>query len=289
MEALETTQSEQVTPFGTHEEEAIASLIVDHPEFFSSIVKFLKFELFKRLEVQYVIAQILDYYHEFDVFPTRGMLVDAIKKKLTVDSFKYEEIVAIAQRKSDPREIPAIKGRLMEWAKSRAYGLLYDPDTIARYNNGDFAAVEEVFEQARNVKDIGTNTLWFFDELEKLFDEEQIERFTTGFKQLDAYMHPTASGGGPSRKESLIWMAPTGVGKCHTLESKIIEKKLSQIVEIELENGQIIKLAGFREIQTARGAVRVCDLTEADDIIEIPIIEDAGDISMPALWVSSRP
>lgn len=196
-------------PFGEYEEEAIASLIIDHPDFFSSIARFLKYELFNRVEVQYVVATLLDYYNRYGVFPTRGMLLDKIKKNLTVDDLYHQDIISIAERESDPREVPALKESIMEWARAKAYGLLYDPDTIAKYKKGDYEALEAVIEEARNIRDVGTNTFWFFDEIDKLFVQDNIEHFTTGFTQLDRLIHE----GGPTRKEMLVWMAPTGIGK----------------------------------------------------------------------------
>lgn len=282
MEALDNlVPDEQEHPFGDHEEEAIVSLIIDHPELFTSLARFLKHQLFKKTEVQYVIAQILTFHETYNVFPTRGMLLDIIKKDLTVEAAGYEDILKIADRQSDPREIPYLKGRILDWARKKSYGLIYDPEVMARFADGDFEYLEQVFNQARNIQDVGAGTLWFFDEAEKLFVRDVKEKFTTGFKQLDAYMHNDDDIRGPCRKEELVWMAPTGVGKCHTLQSKIIERNLSQIFELELDNGTIIKLAGFREVQTARGRIKVCDLTDGDDIIEIPDIVDEADLHLP--------
>jgi hypothetical protein len=103
-----------------------------------------------------------------------------------------------------------------------------------------------------------------------------LEHIPTGFKELDKLLND----GGPSPKEVLVYLAPTGVGKCHSLQSKIIEKDLSRIFDLEMENGSIIKLAGFREVQTARGRIKVCDLSTGDDITEIPTIQDTGDITL---------
>ena len=270
-------------PFGEHQEAAIISLIIDHPEFFSGIARYLKHELFQRLDAQYVMAQILTYYEKYDVYPTRGFLIDAIDKSMTADDPDYEAVAVLAARESNPREIPAIKEQLLAWARSKSYGLLYDPDTMQKYYNGDFDALEEIITQARSIQDIGSGSMWFFKDVEKCFRRDTFDHLTTGFKQLDAHMH----GFGPLRKEVVVWMAPTGRGKCHTLQSKIIEQKLSRIFELELENGQIIKLAGFREVQTLRGSVRVCDISKEDNITEIPNFNDTGDISLPDMWLSS--
>jgi len=267
-------------PFGEYEEEAVVSLLIDHPEFFTNIARYLKYQLFSRTEIQYIIANILDHYNDHGVFPTRGLLLDTLKRGLTVDDPSYEDIIKIAARESDPREVPSLKKHIMEWARSKAYGLLYDPDTIAQFQAGKFDELETVFNQARNIQDLGTSTFSFFDEIERLFVVDAYETFTTGFAQLDNYMHDDAPSRGPARKELLVWMAPTGVGKCHTLQSKIIEKRLSRIFELETDNGKIFKLAGFREVQTTRGKIKVCDLTKNDNITEIPNIEDSGDVSL---------
>ena len=106
-----------------------------------------------------------------------------------------------------------------------------------------------------------------------LFKEDLIEHRTTGFPRLDAFLN----NGGPSPKEVVCWLAPTNVGKCHTLQSKIFEERLSRIYEIELEDGTVKKIAGFRKVKTTRGLLRVCDLTDADDI-ELILLEDISDI-----------
>ena len=236
IEALE-SHSDTDHPFGNYEEEAIVSLIIDSPEFFVSTAQFLRPELFNRVEVQYVIAHIMKYYDEYRVFPTRGILLDIIKKGLTVDSYGYEDIVSIVKRPSNAREIPAIKDSLMLWVRSKAYGLLYDTETIAKYKNHDFDAVEQVFNQARNIQDIGSKTLWFFDSMEKLFQEDNSEKMTTGFMHLDHHLND----GGPRRKEMLIFMAPTGVGKSIALVNVAIANVLAgrRVLYVTLEMSDI--------------------------------------------------
>jgi replicative DNA helicase len=234
IDALKTTD-EIERPFGEYEEEAIVSLIIDRPELFTPIFRFLKHQLFGRDEVQYVVAHILDYYEKYEVFPSRGILIDTIKRHLTVDQIGYEDIIAVAQRPSDPRDIPALKERILEWARSKAYGLIYDPETIAKYKNGDFDSLETIINQARSIQDVGTGTMWFFDEIEKCFVNEELDKFTTGFAQLNHYMHPGT--GGPARKEMLVWMAPTGVGKSIMLINNAIANVLQgrNVLYITLE------------------------------------------------------
>lgn len=219
IDALENQEGSENTPFGEYEEEAIVALLIEHPEFFSNIIPHLKDSLFKRIEVKYVVQHILDYFGDYNVFPTRKILRDIVAKHLTVDHPNYEEVIELIDRECDPREAPAVKASLIQWAKHRAYQILYNPDTIKRFNEGDFAYVDEVIEQARRIQEVGAKSFWFYDELEKIFFEEDGQEFTTGFDMLDKFIH---DGSGPKRKEMLVWMAPTGVGKSIALVNNAI-------------------------------------------------------------------
>jgi hypothetical protein len=259
-------------PFGPYQEEAIVSLALDHPEFFTSVGRFMKPEMFKRLECQYVMAKILNSFNEHNVIPTRALLKDEVEKSLSVDD-PFEPILAVIDRKSDNREVPLLKNTLLKWAKDRAYGLIYSDEAMDAYHNQDYAKLEAIINEANRIADIGDGGFWFFENLDILFNKDTIEHKTTGFPQLDSFLN----NGGPSPKEVVCWLAATNVGKCHTLQSKIFEEKLSKIYEIEFEDGTIKKIAGFRKVQTKRGTLRVCDLTDGDDIEQI-FVEDIGDI-----------
>jgi hypothetical protein len=252
-------------PFGPHQEEAIIALALDHPDFVSGVINFLKPDLFNRLECRFVIAEMLNLYEQFGVIPTRNILRDVIENKLT-SSDPFEIILPIIEKPSNPRDIPIIKDSLLKWAKLRAFGLLYSEEAIEAYNSENYEYIEKIVNEANRIADVGDKGFWFLDNFEILFQSEAVEHRTTGFPRLDRCLN----NGGPSPKEVVCWLAPTNVGKCHTLETKIILEDYSMIYELELDNGTIIEIAGGRKIKTRRGEVRVFDLTEDDDIIEIP-------------------
>lgn len=238
---------EEKTPFGKNEEEAITSLIIDHPEFFANIVPHLSDTLFSSIEVRYVIANILNYHKEFQVFPTRGILRDRIFREITVDAPYADDIVQIINRKSNPREIPAIRALIVKWARHKAYDILFNSETVAKFHAGDYEYIEQIFERARRVQEVGGRSLWFFKELERLFVDDDSERFTTGISQLDVHLND----GGPGRKEMLVWMAPTGVGKSIMLINNAISnsKRGKNVLLITLE------LSDLRSAVRALGAL----------------------------------
>ena len=268
----EATES-KVKPFRKLQEEAIISLALDQPEFFAAVAGYLKPELFSRIETAWVIAEILNLFEKYKTVPTRGILREHLENNVTVDD-PHEEIFRLVNRKSDHREVPIVKDLLIQWARQQAFGLLYKSDAIAAFQEGNYDYIQKLFDEAGKIVDVGDNQgLWLFENLEILFKEDMVEHRTTGFPRLDKCLN----NGGPSPKEVLCWLAPTNVGKCHTLDSNIYEEKLSNIYELELENGEIIQIAGFRKVLSSRGLLRVCDLTCDDDIAEIPS-QDTWDI-----------
>lgn len=277
LEAL-TGQDTQTHPFGPYQEEAIISLALDHPEFFSAAARFLKPDMFGRLEARWVMAEILNTFEKHNVIPTREMLRDQIKtgsNPITEDD-PHEEVFRLVDRKSDPREIPIVKDTILKWSRDRAYGLLYSDEAVEAYHRQDYAYIETLLNEANRIADVGDNGFWFFENAELLFQKDIIQHMTTGFPRLDRLLN----NGGPSRKEVLCWLAGTNVGKCGVDTTRIIEERLSRIYELELEDGSIVKARGSRKVQTARGPVKICDLTDSDELIEIPSQNDTWDLEL---------
>lgn len=216
--AAETAELDR--PFGKYEEEAIISLAIDHPEFFTAIGQFIKPEMFSRLECQYIVSKILNAYEQFNVIPNRQILKDQISKELTADD-PFEPIFEVLDKKSDPRDVPIIKDTLLKWARDRAFGLLYSEEAQDAYARGDYTFLENLLNQANRIADVGANGFWFFESLELLFQDDIIEHKTTGFPKLDEVLN----NGGPGPKEVVCFMAPTNVGKsvvlCNTAISSL--------------------------------------------------------------------
>jgi len=265
----------QDTPFGNYEEEAVVSLILDFPELYASLAKYLQPELFARPEVQYIIASIWQDFDSHGTVPTRGLLYDRLSKALTVED-PYEEILRIVKRESNPREVPMLRKTLRQWAEYKIYDQLYSDEALMAHQQGDYEFLTKIFDDATRIASVGTPGFWLLDQLDELFVDHAVEHISTGFPKLDKFLND----GGPSPSEVLIWLAPTNVGKCHSLQSKVIERNLSRIYELEFDDGQVIKLAGFREVQTSRGRIKICDLVEDDDIASISVIQDVGDLHL---------
>lgn len=201
-------QDSQTQPFGPYQEEAIVSLALDHPEFFSAAARFIKPDMFGRLEIRWIMAEILNTFEKFNVIPTRGMLNNDLQQKVTIDD-PHEEIFRIVNRKSDPREVPIVKDTLLKWSRDRAYGLLYSDEAIEAYHRQDYTYIENIFQEANRIADVGNQGFWFFENAELLFQDDIIQHKTTGFPGLDRLLN----NGGPSAKEVVCWLAGTNVGK----------------------------------------------------------------------------
>lgn len=201
-------ETPQEKPFGFHEEEAVVSFALDHPDLFASMIHFIKPELFNRIEVQFVISFILTIYKEHEVIPTRRILRDRVSRYLTVDH-PHEDIMKIVDRESDAREAPLIKKSLKEWAQSKQYGLLYSEEAQAAYHQRDYDRLREIFDSASKISDSTYKGFWFFKDFEELLDPMNVTHYKTGFNRLDGVLND----GGPSPGHALIWLAATNVGK----------------------------------------------------------------------------
>ena len=197
--------------------ESIIALALDYPEFVTGVVRFLKPEMFKRIECRYVIAEILNMYEKYGVIPTRSILKDSIESTLT-SSDPFEVILPIVEKKSNPRDVPIIKDTLLKWAKVRAFGLIYSEEAIEAYNSENYEYIEKIVNEANRIADVGDKGFWFLDNFELLFLPDAIEHRTTGFPRLDSILN----NGGPSPKEVVCWLAPTNVGKSVLLVNNAI-------------------------------------------------------------------
>jgi replicative DNA helicase len=194
--------------FGPNTEKAIISLAFDHPDFFSTVGAYLQDKHFHLIETKFVFSLIKKMWEETDYVPPRDMARDRALKELTVDD-DYEPILEVIERESDRREIPFIKKEMTNFARDRAFGVLYSEEGISAYETKDYERLETIFNDARKITDVTANGLTFFDDINVIFDKSNRNILTCGFTKIDRMIE----GGGPARGEILCWMAPTGVGK----------------------------------------------------------------------------
>jgi len=195
-------------PFGPNEEKTIISLAFCSPEFFGSVGQHLDEQYFHLPEAKFIFTIIQQLYQKYDTVPTREIVRDTILKTLTVDD-DYAAVLEIVDFTPDPRQIPIVKDNLIEWARNKAYGMLYSDDAITAYESGDYDRIAEIIENAQRIVDISDSGADLLKTYPDVFEPDTEIKLTTGFRDLDRYVNE----GGPTRGEVFLWMAPTGVGK----------------------------------------------------------------------------
>lgn len=203
-----TDNSTENSEFGPYVEKSIIALAIDHPEIFMAMSRFVTPGLFESPECKYIMAIILNSLEKHQVIPTRNLLHDIVTEHLTVDD-PYQGILDIINSKSDPREVPILKEKMIKWAKKRAYSLIYDEEAMTAYHNGDFDKIDNILQDAQRITDLQMQGIWLLDNMELLMNPATVEHRTTGFPTLDKALNK----GGPSPKEVVCYIAPTNVGK----------------------------------------------------------------------------
>lgn len=194
--------------FGPYEEESIISLALDYPDFFSSVVDYIKPDLFHRDECRWVVKNLIDIYAQYGSLPSRLLFKELMLKKIKVKD-PHEKIMAIINRPSSLKEVPIVKNTILTWAKQKAYGLLFSEEAAMAHARGDYAFLEKLINDASKVNDPGEGGFWLLKNYKELMIDDPASHRTTGFKKLDEKLN----SGGPSPKEVVCWMAPTNVGK----------------------------------------------------------------------------
>ncbi|MBD3407193.1 MAG: hypothetical protein GF411_13825 [Candidatus Lokiarchaeota archaeon] len=193
----------------TLQERSIIALAFDYPDFFAYILNNIKMDDFSEDPNKFIFTIITTYYNRRSELPTREMARDIAARYLTVDDPLTDEVIENIQYEIDPRNIDVIKEDVIEWLRERAYGILYSDEGIEAYQSHNYVKLHKMLESASSVQDIGTDGMWFFNDFEIILQKRVMEKFTTGFDELDTYIN----FGGPSRGEVFLFMAPTGVGK----------------------------------------------------------------------------
>lgn len=220
-------------PFQVEDEAAIISLIIDFPELYSGISRFVTPDVFQGLTSKYVMNEIYKDFEKHGSIPSRKLLDSRMKKLLTAED-PHKEVLALVNRESDPREIPFLRDTLHDWVEDKTYGLLYGPEAEAAYQRKDFDFLRKIFDEASMIRHSGSQGFWFFDQIDELFVENAVDHLTTGFQELDQMLNE----GGPSPGEVVVWMASTGVGKsimlCNQAVTGVINGKNVLFITFEL-------------------------------------------------------
>ena len=254
------------------EEDAIIALTFDAPEYFSSILPYLKAEYFNQIETKFVFNVIEMNFKEHNSLLSRKMCKSIVDETLTADD-PHDRIHAIILTESDPRDVPVVIEKLTEWVKKKAYAKLYSKESLEAHERGDYEVVEKILDDARKISNFNVKCFSFFDDFHSLFVEEQIEHFTTGFPTLDKHIN----FGGPTRGEVFCFMAPTGVGKSIALvnigAANIRQNRNVLHVSLEMSDAQIATryLGCFTELWTRK---RFEDLTKEKMIKRINKIKN---------------
>lgn len=277
--------------FSEFEEEQIVLLALDSPDFFYRIVRFMKPEYFEADELQYIMHTYIEYYEKFDEVPTKEILKDIVYKDMKADEESSRPVMEILEKELDPRNSKYIRDQVVKWARIKQMSLIYDEEVMVQAQEGNWQAVDELIQQAAGISDVIIKPFRFFKDIDELFVEDTKEHFTTGFTRLDNAIH---DGRGPARKEVLLWVAPTGVGKSLTLVNTSLVNVLQgkNVLHITLENSEKVTghryLGAFTNLPIAQRKRKVEEFKKRIKKIEMSTNADLFILYFPTDTISIR-
>lgn len=221
----------QEHPFMPYEEQAIISFAFDEDKTFAQVIKYLKPEHFK-LETHQFIYEIIRRHYEIDGHvPPRAWARSVAERNLTPD-MDYRPVLEAIDRKSDPREMGAIRKSILDWTRKKILSQLYTQESIQAGMRGDIEYLMETITQASGISDNQNTGIDFFNEYPIYLDKTNVETITTGFTELDAFLN-----GGIQRGQVFMWQAATNVGKSIFLthNGRTCVEKGYKVLHISLE------------------------------------------------------
>lgn len=283
--------------FTKFEEENIILLALESPEFFYRISTFMKPTYFERPECQYLVNSLVEYYEKFQAIPTKELIENHIAKDLSADDEVTGPLLEVLNKKLDPRNSPFIRDLVITWAKKKQIAMLYDDEVMEKVKNNDFEDVFSIIDEASKIQDTIIKPFRFFKDIDRLFIVEERDYFTTCSKRLDAKFH----GKGPARREVMLWVAPTGVGKSIMLVNTGVANLLNgkNVLHITLENSAELTgnryIGAFTEFNIAdrvknKGAIKeACEKIKLTNDKELMILYFPADsISVDTIEVAIR-
>lgn len=225
-----------MSEFTKFEEEHIVLLALESPDFFYRVASFMKPEYFERPEAEFIMALYREHFEKYEEVPNRDVMENIIHRELTVDDDVTKPVLELLNSNLDPRSVPYTKDLVVEWARKKQLGLLYDPETIAKAKEGDFAYVQQIVDDAAKISDVIIKPFRFFEDVDMLFEVVDRDYFTCGFSRLDKEFHDK----GPARREVFTWVAPTGVGKSICLVNTSVANYMQgkNVLHVSLENDE---------------------------------------------------
>ena len=200
---------------GKHfEEKIVQALIVDH-QFAEQMLEVMNVEYFNVDYLKRMSEILFDYYEEYKAFPSYKTLVLIVKDKIQEDLLRGQMIQYLVKIKSDPLNGDGeyIKDESLDFCKKRSLAMALE-DSLDCINDKKFDQIVPIIQKALvagSERDIGHV---FVD------DDNFQKRMTNVVRKSIPMPWPEINEltqGGAAAGELWTILAPTGVGKSHTL------------------------------------------------------------------------
>lgn len=211
----------------------LASLLTDRP-FMDQTHEIIRADFFESDANQWIVQNILEYYHEYSIPPSKAVFKIKLRTELKDDDVFREVVTDQLKnvfRHTGDLDLPWIRDQFSEFCKNQRMksALLRSIDLM---HVKDWEGISKEIDEAQKAGvafDIGHD---YFEDVAKRLDEDARDTVKTPWEVINSLMD-----GGLGPGELGVWMAPTGGGKSWGLANLAMEgvRRGKNVVHITLE------------------------------------------------------
>ncbi|MDP1712584.1 MAG: DnaB-like helicase C-terminal domain-containing protein [Candidatus Nanopelagicaceae bacterium] len=203
------------------DQDAFIKMAFNDPTTFKRMIPYIGDHHVKKPWQAVVLAVIKTFYEEHQEVPTRTVVTDIVKSKLTTThSDEYAEIEKNVNHVLAPVEVKHYRSEMNNWLKQQKLTTMVSSDeAVTACEEGDDDFFREKLAEVMSIDRTDERPTFLSKDIDVLLDERSVQSLTCGFRDLDRYMNRT----GPARGEAVCFMGRTGVGKSNMLCNAAIQ------------------------------------------------------------------
>ncbi len=258
----------------------VAKGLIEDSKLFSQLNKLIVPNAFSELNVRLLMSEVMDYYNKKNTVPSYKVLESlmCLKANTPIETEEFKALINFLREDKKISEVQDFKELAIKFFKQQETIKVCNKMMKSIENGYDDDKLRALLDDAKEIlvptdNDLGASPE---DYMEEIFNDEDAEKITTGYFELDAVL-----GGGLQKGNVGLLAAHTGAGKttfstAMAVQAAIQGKNVLQIVFEESEKDIIKKQYACltKDYVSNMNRSRISEKTKAEVRKWMPIISN---------------